>query len=530
MNKLSGISTLNAGAPDLRLSGDQTQRGTYTQRRRTQMAGGGIMGSNAGSMLVAPTADGSRPGYGWLDTIMDVGKKIGQTIVPGGETGYINLYGGQPLQAHIPEKNWDEQMRKGPEAPLFEMPQGSPGEINPYTEPFPTPTDYKNVFDTGAIWRTPGYTGPIDDTTFPTSDNWVKDIFGSPVTNTVNKVLNKKTGDPFELGKDLEENNYGQGIITPKDPQDPWYQKLLQTILPGGETGYIDLYSGTGKEGEDPSIFRQAANIAVPLGIGKWAHDYQRDWLKDQPKFQEPPGYAGGVSGIQKLARITPEAEAAAKGLFFTPQDKYRLRSPEQEQAILGAADGGRIGYNRGRVVNPGGYAGELTGSELFLKLYQEGKIDNLQQAMEDANRYDAGETTNYEKHTGNNPLDMYQKYSDPSEVSLGSGLAEEAKQTIQSKEDELQQGLIESGVLDDLDLRAQGGRIGYAEAGDVLPEAPMSKEEMEERAMGSMYDEENPMTRSELKKFMERQRQKRLLELLKRKRNTMTQYSGLKE
>jgi len=44
MNKLSGIPTLNAGAPDLRLSGDQTQRGTYTQRRRNQMAYGGIAG------------------------------------------------------------------------------------------------------------------------------------------------------------------------------------------------------------------------------------------------------------------------------------------------------------------------------------------------------------------------------------------------------------------------------------------------------------------------------------------------------
>ena len=40
----SGIKTLTAGAPDLRLSGDQTQRGTYTQRRRNQMAYGGIAG------------------------------------------------------------------------------------------------------------------------------------------------------------------------------------------------------------------------------------------------------------------------------------------------------------------------------------------------------------------------------------------------------------------------------------------------------------------------------------------------------
>ena len=44
MNRLSGIPTLNAGAQDLRLSGDQTQRGTYTQRRRNQMAYGGIAG------------------------------------------------------------------------------------------------------------------------------------------------------------------------------------------------------------------------------------------------------------------------------------------------------------------------------------------------------------------------------------------------------------------------------------------------------------------------------------------------------
>ena len=75
----------------------------------------------------------------------------------------------------------------------------------------------------------------------------------------------------------------------------------------------------------------------------------------------------------------------------------------------IAKALGGRIGYNRGRVVNPGGYAGELSGSELFLKLYQEGKIDNLQLAMEDAARYDAGEKTNYEKLTGKDPLEIYQ-------------------------------------------------------------------------------------------------------------------------
>ena len=41
-----GGPTLQAGAPDLRLTGDQTHRGTYTQRRRNQMAGGGIASLN----------------------------------------------------------------------------------------------------------------------------------------------------------------------------------------------------------------------------------------------------------------------------------------------------------------------------------------------------------------------------------------------------------------------------------------------------------------------------------------------------
>ena len=39
----------------------------FVAQARSGMAGGGIMGSNKGSMLVAPTADGSRPGYARRD-------------------------------------------------------------------------------------------------------------------------------------------------------------------------------------------------------------------------------------------------------------------------------------------------------------------------------------------------------------------------------------------------------------------------------------------------------------------------------
>ena len=96
MNRL-GIESLNAGASDLRLTGDQTQRGTYTQRRRTQMAGGGITQIGKPGGLVEPGISK----YAWYDFIVDPVKdfvtekalptltKIGQTIIPGGDPGYI---------------------------------------------------------------------------------------------------------------------------------------------------------------------------------------------------------------------------------------------------------------------------------------------------------------------------------------------------------------------------------------------------------------------------------------------------------
>ena len=67
MDKL-GIQSLNAGAPDLRLTGDQ--RPTYTQRRRNQMAYGGIAG-----------LDG-RKAYGIGSFFQDVKDKFVDDIIP----------------------------------------------------------------------------------------------------------------------------------------------------------------------------------------------------------------------------------------------------------------------------------------------------------------------------------------------------------------------------------------------------------------------------------------------------------------
>ncbi len=74
-----GIQALNAGAPDLRLTGDPTQRGTYTQRRRTQMACGGI----ANIRQIGKPGGLVEPGiskYAWYDFIVDPIKSVGEKV------------------------------------------------------------------------------------------------------------------------------------------------------------------------------------------------------------------------------------------------------------------------------------------------------------------------------------------------------------------------------------------------------------------------------------------------------------------
>ena len=66
-----GGPTLQAGAPDLRLTGDQSHRGTYTQRRRNQMAGGGITNARQGYLL-----------GGITDFLGDVKDKIVDDLIP----------------------------------------------------------------------------------------------------------------------------------------------------------------------------------------------------------------------------------------------------------------------------------------------------------------------------------------------------------------------------------------------------------------------------------------------------------------
>jgi len=66
INRAALPQQLQAGAPDLRLTGDQSHRGTYTQRRRNQMAGGGI----------------ARQGYGIGSLVQGLKDKFVDDIIP----------------------------------------------------------------------------------------------------------------------------------------------------------------------------------------------------------------------------------------------------------------------------------------------------------------------------------------------------------------------------------------------------------------------------------------------------------------
>ena len=292
-----GIQSLNAGASDLRLTGDQTQRGgTYTQRRRTQMAGGGI----ANIRQIGKPGGLVEPGiskYAWYDFIVDPVKDFVQekalpfVVDKGGEFLSDLLGGGK------------------------DQPQPMP-DYGPYSRTPPyVPQSTQD----------PGFWTKLGQTIVPGGETGFYDLYGTGAKADTDIGTPPYFPSGVPHGPDFEMGTGG------KDQDVPWYLKLGQTIMPGGEPGYIDLYSGTGEKGEGPSIFRQAANIGVPLGIGKWAHDYQKDYLAKQPKF---PGDETKIDF------------KTAQEYMDDPTQRFKPKA-----AYADLAEGGRIGYSLGKSV-----------------------------------------------------------------------------------------------------------------------------------------------------------------------------------
>ena len=124
-----------------------------------------------------------------------------------------------------------------------------------------------------------------------------------------------------------------------------------------------------------------------------------------------------------------------------------------------------------------------------------------------------------------------FAKKDDPGYTGQGTGLNLQDIAKVANITDEKQGAAVGLNFLPEASARkyspaemaatyaagsAHGGRIGYAEAGNVLPEAPMSRKEMADRGYGHIYDEHGPMTYSELKKFITRRRHESMLKKLK--------------
>jgi hypothetical protein len=270
---------------------------TYTQNRKRQMAaGGGIMGSNNGSMLVAPTADGTRPGYGFLSDLKD---KFVDDIIPNeikenpmAAAALLGLGANQfdLIPGEMSSQNWLGDLLGGRDAVLG--PGGSGDKL----------IDFGNIFNTGSNLNkasnvlTGGGINPADPSTW----------------ENLNKMVNDPTGA-------LKNAALAQ------------FQKLQQQQNPGSGSGIMDKFSSVLSpylgEGEGRRV-NPLYPIGIGAGVGKYVSGLPKDTLPMDTTSIDPAAIATAARGT--------DAQGAAAGLRFLPEQATR------------AAEGGRMGYEDG--------------------------------------------------------------------------------------------------------------------------------------------------------------------------------------
>jgi hypothetical protein len=293
--------------------------GTYTQRRRRQMAGGGIMGSNAGSMLVAPTADGSRPRYGWLDDIGDflgsAKDKIVDDLIPN----------------EIKESPVGAALLGGALVNQFGLIPGMGGDVG----------------DFGKNWL----------------GNLLGGQFGLP------EDLNLVIGDQVGLtGIDMSDPEKTAQVLAQGktwDPNENWTDAIQRGVTGAVGGGLSAIKEGVGgllpewmQSLISPSqIGNQEVQWKIPLGIGLAAGELQKRMSAGDVLPQDTTGL--DLAGIRAAALQGPEAAKAA-GLHFLPP----------ASATTAYADGGRIGYEGGGIMMASAPSLEDSRNEMALQLF----------------------------------------------------------------------------------------------------------------------------------------------------------------
>ncbi len=273
-----GIQSLHAGAPDLRLTGDQTQRGTYTQRRRNQMAYGGIAG-----------LDG-RKAYGLGSWFQDVKDKFVDDIIPNelkeSPVGAALVGGALLNQFGLPDA-LTQKMGMGSNVGqnwlgnLLGTVTGKEGGYNTVLNP----STWFGGSQTGDL---PGYTGIIN----PHADT-PEVMRQQGITDMLNYMRQKDSG----------------GII----------QNLANAFGLGQTTG-----SSTGYDAQGKPIINWRGPLTIGTGIGLADYLTRSD---DKMPAQ---------LGLDTSRFATAEAAKADPNLRFKPQEAYTLK----DGGRIGYADG----------------------------------------------------------------------------------------------------------------------------------------------------------------------------------------------
>ena len=263
-----GIQSLHAGAPDLRLTGDQTQRGTYTQRRRNQMAYGGIAG-----------LDG-RKAYGLGSWFQEQKDKFVDDIIPNelkeSPVGAALVGGALLNQFGLPDA-LTQKMGMGSNVGqnwlgnLLGTVTGKEGGYNTVLNP----STWFGGSQTGDL---PGYTGIIN----PHADT-PEVMRQQGITDMLNYMRQKDSG----------------GII----------QNLANAFGLGQTTG-----SSTGYDAQGKPIINWRGPLTIGTGIG--LADYLTRSDDTMP----------AQLGLDTSRFATAEAAKADPNLRFKPQEQYTLK------------------------------------------------------------------------------------------------------------------------------------------------------------------------------------------------------------
>ena len=323
-----GGPTLEAGAPDLRLTGDQRNRGTYTQRRRNQMADGGI----------ASMRDRIKYNVGPGETLVG---KPGGLVEPG-----VKQYG---LLSKIKDKIVDDLIpNEIKENPMLTAVAGG-ALLNQFGLP-PFITEPLSLSDqAGQNWLGEllgGIPGVPDDLNLVIGDD--RDLLGRLITGSAGT-----TGGIDRLTGDISDYIIGGGIGGTGMEGSPELAGQLRNLI-----NYT-----TGMEGS-PELASNKAGLsnlitAMTGGATDWAKQQiadrfgiQRATAQPKVRWMEPLAIGLGIGALDKATREDHQLPADLSiNIPQTAQaamDDPNLRFKPPLEATQLAADGGRIGYFRG--------------------------------------------------------------------------------------------------------------------------------------------------------------------------------------